>query len=257
MNHNHSSRAPVDPPVPATVPAPNNAPSHETLLDAESADAVLKRDLINTLKKVEAGKPLTSDERDRMKQIVRKRERRKIEETADVAAGCGKKVAKFEQDFYEATRRMEVYELRLAGFSLSQIAKEMQVKRETVSADLRFIDRALRAGISPEKAKQVIQERLMDFATARRLAMQEFRASAGTIKAAFLNTFMVVCDRETALLQDAGLICKAPLRLEHTGPDGKPIQTETKGAVTIADLNDDELAMLEKAAERRAAHRRN
>lgn len=238
-------------------------PDTDGPIDAKGAVTVLKNDTMNLLKKVDGGKPLTTEERDRFERLL---DRRMLEEAqkgnaliaSKATATVKERLTKTERDHLRNVRRLQVFELRCAGKTMKRIAVELGLSRDTVMKDCRFLDEQFAAKLDVRKATTLIQERLMELKTAKMIAMREARDARGANKAVFIATYLNIIDREIRLMQDVGVIPKTPIALEHSGPNGGPIpvpqQTPT---VRLEDLNDDELAALERAAERIGGQRRN
>lgn len=242
-------------------------PDPDALIGSNEALAVLKNDTMNLLKKVNDGKPLTKEERERFAELLDRRlqeEAQKVQPLAEQATrSVTHRMSKLERDHLKNLRRLKVFELRCAGKTISAIAAATGSTRETIAKDVRWLEEQFAETLNVREATRLIRERLLELRIAKMIAMREVEGSRGVNRSCFLATYLNIIDREIRLMQDVGLIPKKAIALEHSGPEGGPISLAAEAApqVRLEDLTDEELAAIERAAERiagqRAAERRN
>lgn len=139
-----------------------------------------------------------------------------------------------------ADRRAKVWQLRIAGATIHQIAQELGVSDTTIEHDIRLT------------VKQLTEQRLDAAEDWRQLHLQRMEAlllgvwqQARAGDPAAMKAALDVMNRQAQLL---GL--DAPKRTELTGADGGPIELDQQVTVSEAERDHRILAILERARER-------
>lgn len=137
-------------------------------------------------------------------------------------------------------RRTKVWQLRIAGATIAQIAQEMGVSTATIDSDIKLT------------VKQLTEQRMEAAEDWRQLHLQRMEAlllgvwqNARAGDPAAMKAALDVMARQAQLL---GL--DAPKRTEITGADGGPIELDQQVTVSEAERDHRILAILERARER-------
>lgn len=197
----------------------------EEKITAASAKSMLDRDLLTRATRVAEGKGLLPEtDRKRLRNVVRIAQRRaKAAKTRGQLRTSHPKG--WEGTFNQKQRRFAVYMGRMQGKTVREIAEDVGADKDTVVRDLRAIEDALNRTLDPKQADAVLNELLLDLESLRWLAISGAAESEGNERVGCLNTAAAVTEQKVRLLQDAGVLRKAPTSLRHAGPDGQALPT--------------------------------
>jgi hypothetical protein len=210
------------------------------LITAEDAKAMLNRSVMNeTNKLLKGGVVSKARERELRRAIARDERAKRLKEMA--AADRGRKRVRvrpvkpdeWEGTFNQKQRRYIVYMAKLGGKTTREIAAETGIDRSVVCRDLQAIEVALAQSLDTGQADRILNELLLDLEVMRWMALQAAAESTGNELTGCLNTATDITSKKIMLLQDAGVIRKAPTNLRHAGPDGQPLPAATGINVTV------------------------
>jgi predicted transcriptional regulator len=185
-------------------------------LTPEQAQAVLDKHDLNVIEKVSKGGTLSATERETLQAIASKT--RQNSPTPETDAGNIKKI---ERDYLKELTRRKVYEMRLRGMSLRDMAAELGVSKEKVHKALKEVNGQLLATLKPLEAQKLMNESLKNFD----FIIQEATKAIATAqsengRAAFMNALDRATQNRAKLIQEMGLVDVAPIRVETSGPGG-------------------------------------
>jgi hypothetical protein len=115
--------------------------------------------------------------------------------------------------------------MKLQGFTIREMAKELGAGFHTIVNDLRSMEAALSETLDTARGNAILNETLADLEAGRVIALRGLRKSKGNERIGYLNSATRISEVKIALLQDAGVLPTATRRLQHAGPDGGPLLT--------------------------------
>jgi hypothetical protein len=194
----------------------------ETKLSPEQAQTVLDRDIVNIMEKVSAGKTLTDAERKKFEKLVKKARVGHSRTTPVEEESSNRR----ERNIQKEVRRNKVFELRIAGKTVREIAAILHCNKDTVVKDMDDLSDEFKKAIPPSKAGEFFKRQLETLTMLKRKAMELMETTEqDTVRLGCMNRIESITDKETKMLQDAGLLAVAPIKLEQTGANGGPIAT--------------------------------
>jgi hypothetical protein len=128
-----------------------------------------------------------------------------------------------EESYLIKLRRNRVFRMRLQEYTIREICAELGASTQTICADLKAIDAALAETLDKEEASRIFNQKAAELEAMQQMAIANARGTKGMERVAFINAAARYYDMQIKLLQDAGVLPKAAARLEHSGPEGKPI----------------------------------
>lgn len=137
----------------------------------------------------------------------------------------------FEGTYRQRLRRGKVFELRLRNYSIREMAAKLECSVGAIVRDLEAIDLALMSKLHPGQANRILNEKLGELESIKAMAFDALGRADGNTRVGLLNTALRSIEISTRLLQDAGVLPKATLKIG--GPDGKPIPMVTNVKVEI------------------------
>jgi len=143
------------------------------------------------------------------------------------------KAAKKSSTYELLQRRQNVQRLRLRGFSLSQIAKQLGISILTAKKDLDEIQKINQEKVNQFQQSQFVGETLVVFDEIIQHAWNEFEhAEPGSkIRLQSLDLIRSTQNDKMKSLQDTGMIHKAPQQVEHKHSLALPWDDQMKSAV--------------------------
>lgn len=136
-----------------------------------------------------------------------------------------KKSVTAENNYDRALRRRRVFELKVQGHTIMQMAGILKINKETVMKDLQAIKGDLMASIDPKAGQQFLAERLRTFQMVIDLAAAKMTTARGNVYIGCLNTISRANSDMIKLLQDVGLIESAPIMVQEKSSDGETTTT--------------------------------
>ena len=139
----------------------------------------------------------------------------------------------FVGSYHQRLRRRKIYELRMRNYTVREIQEETGLSQVTILADLRSIEAALQQTIDKGQADAILNERLGNLEAMRDICLEGIDTSLGNERVGYLNTLVKLEEQITKLLQDAGVLKRAPSKHELMGSDGMPLPVATPGDIHI------------------------
>ena len=215
--------------------------AQKPLLTPEEATTVLAAnaknlpdDVTAALRQVASGQPLETKQREILESIVAegkaKQNATATAREADPKDRPEKKIGrngkKRERDLAVHARRLLILDMRFRHppVPMRQIAKDLNISTNTVVADMNAIRRDNAELLSGNAGRDLLGETLARYELIAGKAMTMAEDHKGTnAKARFLRTATDALEAKTRLALDAGVIRKAPTKIEASGPEGAPI----------------------------------
>ena len=142
-------------------------------------------------------------------------------------------VRSFVGTFTQRQRRASIYAMKLQGYTIREMAKELSAGVQTIVNDLRSMEAALNETIDTTQGNAILNETLADLEAGRVIALRGLRNSKGNERIGYLNSATKISEVKIALLQNAGLLPTATRKLQHAGPDGGLLPTVSGVTVVI------------------------
>lgn len=141
-----------------------------------------------------------------------------------------------ELDFKNDTRRQMVLRLRMKfpPLSIRQMAVMLKCSTKTVMDDIRYLRTQFSAEYFAENNRAAVARACAELESMAHQFLTEaeqlpLRAYA-TEKAALYGRALQALQQRNDIMMEAGIITKVPLKIETSGPDGKPIQYDVSTA---------------------------
>lgn len=194
-------------------------------LTPEQAEAILKRDDLNTIEKSSKGKNLSVDERKRLEKIVKAGSVKLPQQIATAKPG------NTERAYLTQKRRNRVFDLRSADFSIREMAEKLGCSTNTIVKDLRALDAQLNATIDLTQTQRHVNNllRMHERVIVRCQSEIERKGLTGNELSSMLSCIQKAGDAIARLKENVGVIPKAitNVRAELSGPDAAPLAMGT------------------------------
>ena len=125
-----------------------------------------------------------------------------------------------EENYLTKLRRNRVFRMRLQEYTIREICAELGASTQTICADLKKIDEALNETLDVKQASKILNQKVAELEAIKQMLIVNSRETTGMVFVAFMNTAAKYYDMQIKLLQDAGLLPKAVVKIGD--PDGKP-----------------------------------
>jgi hypothetical protein len=123
--------------------------------------------------------------------------------------------------------------MRMMNKTVREMAASLGAGTNTIIADLKSIDLALRKSLEPMQATAMLNERLSNLETLRDMALEGVEDGDGNKRIGYLNTIAKLEGMIVKLLQDAGVLPKRTSKHELAGQDGAPLMSPMTQAPII------------------------
>lgn len=192
-------------------------------LTPEQAKAILKRDDLNTIEKAGKGKNLSTAERKRLEAVAREED---IQLPRQITTERKPRPGRTERYYLTEKRRNRVFDLRLADYSIREIADKLKASTQTIVNDLKALDRELSQTIDLTQAQRHANRLLRVYERiVTRCQLEIEKGISGAELSQMMGNMQKAQDAIMKLKQDVGALPKAitASRMEVSGPDSAPL----------------------------------